>query len=552
MTAAPGERITDPAGTSPPPDPYRPDQDRWWQRPVIGAGLGWLALIALWEFLARVVFGGMRLMAPPSGVVLDIVDNAGLYGRALFITGESALLGYLIGNVVAVLLAFLVAVAGWTERLILRLSLVVYCLPLVALGPLLRLIFGAGNGPQVTLAAIAVFYMTLIPLIVGLRAVPSTWVEMVSSYGRGRWTALLVVRLRASVPYLAAGMQIAVPAAFLGALVGEFTGAESGMGVLSILALRSLNTDGLWALAVIAAVVTVAVYVLVGAIGRRISPERPPILMAAPADRGGRRRWWQRAVQSTGLTLATVVLAVLGWFAVLRLFDLNPYFAKSPSDVFAWLFTAETAAQNRGEITEALAGTAAIAIPGYLVGLLMGVLAAAAFELSGVLRRTMLPVAIALRCVPIIAIAPLLVQALGRGPAGIVVVVGLMTFFPTLVACMSGLQQTPGQVVELFDSYHTPRWRTLIRAQLPAMLPAFFAAARIGAPSAILAATVAEWLATGTGVGSLLSVSAATSQYDLLWSSVAVLTVVAVLAYWFAEMIERVVLAFMAPEQATR
>lgn len=551
MSATPGERIIDPADTADASADIAGGQ-RWWRSPVLSAAVGWVALITLWEFLARVVFGGMRLMAAPSAVLLDLFDNAALYGRALLVTGEAALWGYLIGNVLAVLLAFLVALLGWTERLVLRVSLVVYCLPLVALGPLLRLIFGPGIGPQVTLAAIAVFYMTLIPLIVGLRAVPSTWTELVASYGRGRVTTLLVVRLRASIPYLAAGMQIAVPAAFLGALVGEFTGAESGMGVLSLLALRSLNTDGLWALATLSAVVTVAVYVLVGALARRLSPERPPILLAAPADGGGGRPWWWRGLNSIGLTLATVVVAVLGWLMILWVFDLNPYFAKSPADVWDWLVSSEGSAENRAEIWNALAGTATIAVPGYLVGLAMGVFAAAVFELSAVLRRTMLPVAIALRCVPIIAIAPLLVQALGRGPAGIVVVVGLMTFFPTLVASMSGLHQTPGQVMELFDSYRTPRWRTLIRAQLPAMLPAFFAAARIGAPSAILAATVAEWLATGTGMGSLLSVSAATSRYDVLWSSVVVLTVVAVLAYWLAELIERVVLSFMAPEQTAR
>ena len=69
-----------------------------------------------------------------------------------------------------------------------------------------------------------------------------------ASYGRGRFTTLLVVRARASVPYLAAGLQVAAPAAFLGALVGEFTGAERGMGILIIQSMRSLDTDGLWAL----------------------------------------------------------------------------------------------------------------------------------------------------------------------------------------------------------------------------------------------------------------------------------------------------------------
>ena len=89
------------------------------------------------------------------------------------------------------------------------------------------------------------------------------------------------------------------------------------------------------------------------------------------------------------------------------------------------------------------------------------------------------PIAVALRCVPIIAIAPLLVAALGRGPVGTTVVVALMTFFPTLVSCLYGLERLPGQVADVFATYAAPPWRVLLLGRLPAMAPAFFAAARI-------------------------------------------------------------------------
>ncbi len=171
---------------------------------------------------------------------------------------------------------------------------------------------------------------------------------------------------------------------------------------------------------------------------------------------------------------------------------------------------------------------------------------AALFELFPSVRRSLTPIAVALRCVPIIAIAPLLVQALARGAVGTTVVVAIMIFFPTLVSCLYGLRQTPGQVTDFFSVFATPQWRVLLLARLPAMMPAFFAAARIAAPSAILAATVAEWLATGTGIGNLLAVTAATSVYGTLWSAVVVVTVV---AYWLVELVERRVLRVVAPEQ---
>jgi ABC-type nitrate/sulfonate/bicarbonate transport system permease component len=81
------------------------------------------------------------------------------------------------------------------------------------------------------------------------------------------------------------------------------------------------------------------------------------------------------------------------------------------------------------------------------------------------------------------------------------------------------------------------------------MAPAFFAAARIAAPTAVLAATVAEWLATGRGLGNMMAVDAATSQYTSLWATVVVVTLLSLLSYMIIEWIEASVLAVLAPEQ---
>ena len=133
-------------------------------------------------------------------------------------------------------------------------------------GPVLRVVFGPGDGPQIVLAALAVYYTTMIPLLVGVRAAPSTWFDLVRSYGRGRAAQLRYVRARAAVPYLVAGLQIAAPAAFLGAMVGEFTGAAGGLGVLTLRASRDLDIELTWALAVIATAVSVIAYAAIGAL----------------------------------------------------------------------------------------------------------------------------------------------------------------------------------------------------------------------------------------------------------------------------------------------
>lgn len=515
---------------------------------VVRTAAGFVVVLVGWELLARTVLGGTNLIAPPTGIVSAAVDNWSLYERALRATLWEAARGFLWGNLLAVALAALAAVLPFTERVLLRISLVVFCLPLVAIGPLLRVVYGAGDGPQVTLAALAVFYTTLVPVLVGLRAVPQSWSDLVSSYGRGRFTTLTTVRARAAVPYLFAGLQVAAPAAFLGALVGEFTGAERGIGLLTINSMRALRTDELWAVATISALVSMAAYVIVGAIGHRLAIGQPALLMASPPPAGpaaaGRRAL--RAIVEGAVTLAIVYGM---WVGVMGLPDLDPYFAKRPGDVWDHLVSGPAAEPNRREIIDALGATAQIAIPGYLLGLFLGAACAAVFELSNAVRRTATPFAVALRCVPIVAIAPLLVQAFGRGVSGTTTTVAIMTFFPTLVACSHGLRQTPGQVLDFYAVYDVGRVKTLLSGQVPAMLPAFFAAARIAVPTTVLAATVAEWLATGTGIGNLMSLAAVNSRYGTLWSCVVAVTVIAAVAYGVVAIIERIVLRRVAPEQ---
>lgn len=507
--------------------------------PIISA----LIAILLWDLLARQNEGSF-LISGPTAIGLYLFENTGLMGRALAATVTSAAWGFLWGNLAAVVMAALVVVAPRSERTISALALLAFCLPLVATGPILRVLYGTGTGPQITLAALACYYTTYLALLVGLRAIPTSWSDLMRIYGRGRWTTLLWVRAMASVPYLTAGLQIAAPAAFLGAMIGEFTGAERGLGVLTLRAMRSLDVDATWALATVSATVAMLAYCLIGWAGRA-SGFAPPVLLSA-GQGGARRTTFASQILQSGLIIG-LVLAI--WYGAMEAFDLNKFFAKRPGDIWTFLTTNAAAPAT---LFSALMETLVFTIPGYIAGLLLGAGLAAAIVLVPVLSVTVLPVAVALRSVPIITTAPLIVLALGRGAAGTVTIVAVMIFFPTLVACIQGLRQTPGQIIDLFDSYAAGRWRLLILARIPAMLPAFFATARMAVPAAVLAVTTTEWLATGKGIGALMALTATTSDYNMLWSCVAVLSLVAVAGYLLVEALETAVLTVYAKEQMQR
>ncbi|MEM7642497.1 MAG: ABC transporter permease subunit, partial [Pseudomonadota bacterium] len=430
------------------------------------------------------------------------------------------------------------------ERLVAALALLVFCLPLVATGPILRVLYGAGDGPQITLAALAVFYTTFLALMVGLRAVPQSWLDLVRTHGRGAGAQLVHVRAAASVPYLIAGLQIAAPAAFLGAMIGEFTGAERGLGVLTIRAMRGLDVDATWAIATLAAGVSIAAYAALGSLGRHLASAPPALLLSAP--RPSRISAWR---ERAAMAAAVVLLPIFLWQIAMDTFGLNPFFAKRPGDILTFFLTDGPA---RATLFQAFGETLIFTLPGYLGGLALGAALACAIVLAPALATTVLPVAVALRSVPIVTTAPLLVLALGRGAAGTIAIVVVMIFFPTLVACLQGLRQTPGQVIDIFDSYASGRARLLVLARLPAMLPAFFAAARMGVPAAILAVTTAEWLSTGNGLGSLMALTASTSDYNTLWASIVLVAGTAALAYAAVAWVEQAVLRVYAAEQVAR
>ena len=509
---------------------------------VLWSILGPLIAVLAWEALAQLP-AAKFVIAAPSAILIYIADNFGLFWRALGATLTNALAGFAIGNGAAILLATLAITLPRSEALVRGLALLVFCLPLVATGPILRVIFGPGPWPQIVLAALAVYYTTLIPLLVGLRAVPGGWLDIVRSYGRGRLAALVHVRAAAAVPYLAAGLQIAAPAAFLGAMVGEFTGAERGMGVLTIRAMRAMDIEMTWSLAVIATAVAILGFLAVGWIAARLMSEPPPTILAAPVTT--RRFTLTRAMMPVLVGLVALIL----WWGGLKAFALNPFFAKGPMQVFDALVLAPDADATRGSLIAALGETAVFLFPGYLAGLAAGALLAILVVEVPAVAGTATSLAIALRSVPIITTAPLIILALGRGAVGTIVLVAIMVFFPTFLACLHGLRQAPGQIIDVMRSYAAPSQKVLLHVRLPAMLPAFFAAARINVPASVLAVTVVEWLATGQGIGSLMALSASLSDYDMLWSAVVLVAVLSVLGYGLVSLWERRVLAIYAPEQ---
>ena len=212
---------------------------------------GAFGVLLLWAILAITIKG--HAIPTPEGTIRQLFDDGWtFYGPNIVSTGWEALRGFFWGNLIAIALAVVVILAPPLERIVTQIGVVSYCLPVVAVGPILTVMLD-GDTPIVAMAALLVFFTTLMGVLAGLRAADRTSLELVLAYGGGRWMQLVKVRLIAALPSSFAALKIAAPSAVLGAIIGEFLGrVDGGLGPAMVVAQQQLQTERTWGVALVA------------------------------------------------------------------------------------------------------------------------------------------------------------------------------------------------------------------------------------------------------------------------------------------------------------
>jgi ABC-type nitrate/sulfonate/bicarbonate transport system permease component len=249
--------------------------------------LGILALIALWWVSAETIFRNVGVSPTGQGgsipnpleVVMSMVnDGFSFYSRNVAVTLQEALQGYLWGNLIALLLAAVVLLRPAVEGLVLQIAIISYCIPIIAIGPIIRIVIGPPNsgepsGTAVFLSAMLVFFTTVIGALLGLKSADRASIDIVAVYGGGRWKQLTMVRLISALPATLNALKIAAPAAFLGAIIGEYLGGvDLGIGPALVNAQQGLMVPRAWGLALATGLVSGAGYGILAIVSRLATP----------------------------------------------------------------------------------------------------------------------------------------------------------------------------------------------------------------------------------------------------------------------------------------
>jgi ABC-type nitrate/sulfonate/bicarbonate transport system permease component len=268
-------------------------------------------------------------------------------------------------------------------------------------------------------------------------------------------------------------------------------------------------------------------------------------------DRHAVRHVLLRLLSALGGAALSVAVICGVWQLLVKGFDLDPFLTRGPLDV--WRYVTDPAHDaERSLLAQASRTTALDAAIGMVAGTVAALATAIAFALWRAVQQSLMPLAMALRAVPLVAMTPLIALVFGRGLLAITVIAGIVTFFPVLVNVSLALRAVPASALDLMRAYGASQYATLWRVQLPAALPSLFAAMRVAAPLALVGALLAEWLTTGKGLGYLMLQSVTTFELDRMWSAVTIVTVASIVLYTMISAVEQITLARYAPEQAAR
>ncbi len=193
------------------------------------------------------------------------------------------------------------------------------------------------------------------------------------------------------------------------------------------------------------------------------------------------------------------------------------------------------------------------ALIGFIFGALIGLLLATIFVHSRLLERALVPYVVASQTVPIIALAPLIVFALGANVMSVVVIATYLTFFPVTIAMIRGLRSFDPRALELMRSYAASRWTIYRRLRFPASLPYLFTALKIAATASIVGAIIGEGpggIADGLGRAIINYNQYYITGPEKLWASIVAAGILGLTFYLVIDTIERVVLRGRRPADA--
>jgi putative hydroxymethylpyrimidine transport system permease protein len=230
------------------------------------------ALIVIWQVIVTVVQPPPFLLPGPLRVFAALVERPELWQVHAVTTLTETLIGLVAGSVLGAGLALVMSFLPLTRPVLLPVMVVSQAIPVFAIAPLLALWFGFGIASKIVMATIAIFFPVASAFADGLARADPNLLDLARLYRARRWQVVTLLRLPGAIPALVTGLRLAAVYAPIGALIGEWVGASSGLGYAMLLANARAQTDAMFAALILLIAMSVALRALVDLLTANLTP----------------------------------------------------------------------------------------------------------------------------------------------------------------------------------------------------------------------------------------------------------------------------------------
>ena len=234
-------------------------------------------VVCLWELWIQISQTPSYLFPAPTGILQVVFQEKLMLVEEMIYTIVEALLGLLIGFVLAFTLGVVSSRFVLIEKTVMPIAILIKVTPIIAIAPLFAIWFGFGILPKILVVSVVTFFPILVNTVVGLRSVNPTTLLYFKSLSASEMEILWGLRLPSSVTYLFAALKVSIHLSIIGAVIAEWFGSSHGLGSLIMVSHGNLDMNTLFAAVIFLAVIGIGLTFLLGKLEHRLVRWQPQI-----------------------------------------------------------------------------------------------------------------------------------------------------------------------------------------------------------------------------------------------------------------------------------
>ena len=247
-------------------------RSNWLNREPVRWAISLASFFAAWYAVIWVFRFPEYILPAPATVALILWQEATLLFNHALMTMFETVIGFLLALVIGVTVALVMHTSRITRYLTYPHLVLLQAIPLIAVAPLVIVWFGFGPLAKILVVAFVCFFPIAVNAFEGFRSVDPSYRELLDTFGASRWARYRHLYIPACVPGILSGAKIAATYSVLGAVIGEWLGGSTGIGVYMTRAQRSFRNDRLFAAIVIVMVMSFGLFKIVESVGDLITP----------------------------------------------------------------------------------------------------------------------------------------------------------------------------------------------------------------------------------------------------------------------------------------